>query len=1119
MDSSEPSNSGTISYEKPYVPKNVKATCGFKDTITLSWDPVENASMYIIEGIEASRFGSAKMEEYGTTSSTSITFNLNGSGNGAYRVFDANQSYIFSVRAYINYGSSTDYLISDNSNYVEGCFAPETVQFHITVTNTSIRAYWNCSNLFSTLNNEKEPVQLYTPEFTLLYQKQGENSWHEIKASDDIDAQTLWLFTNLDVRKWGFEHSQEYVFMLRMNVKDTDALPVTSESISLRIDDSLDVSSVNNLTATDGTYSDKVVLTWDIPSWSLPANRSNSYFKIQRAQSGSDTWITLVDEIAEKDNINTTITPNGSSSITESITYEDKSAAPGVQYIYRVINGAIDTDNLIHNQEDNDAATANGRIFYPAPVEVSGEWAIDSSSHLKGTSTLSWGSLMTQIPSDLSYKIEKSVWHGKIDKTTKEFIDISPDEVSSGTKTISESVESLCTECSAEGTIHKYNYRLVITRGNSVVYELGIFFSDENRPTIGSVIENQIFTDFCVTNNGLNDYINAIRIEWKESTELSEADISYSYAIKNVGDKEYSSYRSLNPEYDSASGLMYFVINNINDSNEKQIKLSASYSVGDETITYPTAEDDIFVTGKRFDLSDIAITASDGTYNDRISIGWDEIAVSSENIVFSVEMDNSAIDTINPINNTYEILDTNSHVTAGEDYSFSISAYNMNQSGTPKTYTKSDSGYILPIPKISNVTKAAYDDQIIVEWNDCGEKVDGYNIYVYDSRSMSESIHRETIEDANSFILSNDMLTLEAGVDYYFAVSGIKKNNTDTVVESKFYDRQDYFDELVENYPYGSDPINVGYIFDGYFTADQIEITELVNGDYIADYFQIKIPVNKTIRSITISSTSGEDKSYKTSDARTSSGNAVDDFWIINEGTEAEPAWFAYINSQIGVVEIVNNNSIRVPVVYVQSFGPADNTSTELFTMNENGGYRRGLTNYDYIRLFNIAFREGVNSCRSEDVEWWDPYTEDRKYNSDKTVYTGISYSEWDLVNYHNPGFIQFINYKQSNLYSLNSTDGWNGRLLTYPYKGSGIGSNNKLESVETSNIAYPTQMKFYSISIFGETVNYKDVNIVINTLNVKNGDSNEGVGIYTVNDSTIEITKDIFDKYIKEKP
>ena len=397
MDSSEPSNSGTISYEKPYVPKNVKATCGFKDTITLSWDPVENASMYIIEGIEASRFGSAKMEEYGTTSSTSITFNLNGSGNGAYRVFDANQSYIFSVRAYINYGSSTDYLISDNSNYVEGCFAPETVQFHITVTNTSIRAYWNCSNLFSTLNNEKEPVQLYTPEFTLLYQKQGENSWHEIKASDDIDAQTLWLFTNLDVRKWGFEHSQEYVFMLRMNVKDTDALPVTSESISLRIDDSLDVSSVNNLTATDGTYSDKVVLTWDIPSWSLPANRSNSYFKIQRAQSGSDTWITLVDEIAEKDNINTTITPNGSSSITESITYEDKSAAPGVQYIYRVINGAIDTDNLIHNQEDNDAATANGRIFYPAPVKVSGEWAVDSNSHLKGTSTLSWGSLMTQI--------------------------------------------------------------------------------------------------------------------------------------------------------------------------------------------------------------------------------------------------------------------------------------------------------------------------------------------------------------------------------------------------------------------------------------------------------------------------------------------------------------------------------------------------------------------------------------------------------------------------------------------------------------------------------------------------------------------------------------------------
>ena len=297
-------DTGSEPYQKPYVPQNVKATCGENNAITISWDPVDGANLYIIEGIASSEFGIGQMEEYARTTEASYTFYLNGVGDGQpYRDFNAAESYIFAVKTYINFGSASDYLISDSSDYAEGCFAPPSIEFHASVTKSSLNLYWNLSNIFSALSTGSTPVALYNPDFLIEYRKSGDSEWKQI-TQEQYGGKDPWMFASLNVSEYSFEHEAEYDFRITMNLTEGVVNPTTLQSdiFSSIISDDLSVNSVLNLTASEGTYSDKVELTWEIPSWSQGATRNNSYFAVYRSE-GTDIGKAevLVNEIEEQE--------------------------------------------------------------------------------------------------------------------------------------------------------------------------------------------------------------------------------------------------------------------------------------------------------------------------------------------------------------------------------------------------------------------------------------------------------------------------------------------------------------------------------------------------------------------------------------------------------------------------------------------------------------------------------------------------------------------------------------------------------------------------------------------------------------------------------------------------
>ena len=412
-------DTGSEPYQKPYVPKNVNATCGEHETITISWDPVDEANLYIIEGIASSEFGIGQMEEYARTTETSYTFYLNGAGDGQpYRNFDASESYIFSVKSYVNFGTASDYLISDSSDYVEGCFAPPSIEFHASVTKNSLNLYWNLSNIYSVLSTGSTPVPLYNPDFTIEYRKAGDSSWTQI-TQEQYGGKDPWMFASLNVSEYKLEHDAEYDFRITMNLTENVVNPTTLQSsvFTSKISDDLSVNSVENLSSTQGTLSDRIELTWGIPSWSQGATRDNSYFAVYRSE-GTDinTAEVLVNEIEDNEH-SSDITADGNV-----IKFIDDTVAPKKTYHYWVVNAAKDLDGLLHEQELSEVEDdyVEGYIFYPDISNLKGTFTVNEN----GTSaeySLSWDNKSSKFPEDLTLAIERSVWHSRYDRTVVDY--------------------------------------------------------------------------------------------------------------------------------------------------------------------------------------------------------------------------------------------------------------------------------------------------------------------------------------------------------------------------------------------------------------------------------------------------------------------------------------------------------------------------------------------------------------------------------------------------------------------------------------------------------------------------------------------------------------------------
>lgn len=1163
----QPGNSGTIPYESPYAPKNVKASCGAKDTLTISWDAVENADMYIIYGIEASKFGSKEMEEYARTNSTSYTFNLNGSGSGSYRLFDPDESYIFSVETWINYGSSTDNLISAKSQYVEGCFAPTTIDFYAVVTYNKLRLYWSCGNLFSTLNTTNEITTLYDPIFTVEYRDAASSSdtWTTLKLAKETDQ-----YAEIDTSDQGLVYGNNYVFRVSMQIKGKEEgttllpEPIRSNDKTVLIDTSLTPKDVTDLTVSQGEYSDHIRVSWTIPTWGLDVGRSNSYFKVYRSESPNGPWTNaVVDEMADTQNpAHSNLIKEGEGGVIyfDDIVDETKQNSPrrGKKYYYKVINGASDGSTLYSQPEEEVKAISNdGFVFsFDESTELIGTWNT-TADNLSASVKLDYTSIKEiTIPSNLEYKIIRDVWHVDLNDTTEDADTI----VFDSNEFVSNFDESLNNSCSIchKNTEHNYSYYLVIfykETGELVPNKkVGDIFADVKLPfdfngtetTIGQKITEFRIRDFMAS----DDFIGAINLTW---TEFNPSNVSprYSYKIVKDGELDTDSWTSAQVDTSSCS----YLISGLENGTDYTIYLKAEYDGQVEQVA------PVSTKGHTFDLTKITFdTISKGQFNDHIDLTWvsTDAFVNSDKLKYFINIkvgdELKEQVPISALNTSYAYqpsIEENME-DFGKTVTFSISAYNVIQGENIKTSSQEGTGYILPVPQINNVSKGYSRDSITVEWNKPENEVGGFSINVYSNSSLSGDpigMFTAGANDTSYTIKSLNNANLQIDTDYFFSISSIsasadsEHDNESLIYPASFYE---YPDPKNGDSIRFDDYLNVGYIFDNTALTKDNGITFDESLDdasgYISEYFVIKIPVNKTLDRYTIIGADtvnisgsaielkGEEEIYNIADLKYSEESGV---YSNASGviTSDSSGYFEYdpseniftINSATGIL----NDSHVIGRVTINGSNSVANLTTNPSTTDCN--VSRGMNIYDYINILNRT----INSALHEiNTIFKDDWVEGGLY-SDK-IYGKSSadklYAEqahgWGIGSTCNDGVISFNEYSPVKDKNMNVILNSGGQNLGFTADNQSVYSSNALVKLGPHGFDTEVESSYGTVEVsftindtsYSKGYKFRPIYLIINEI-VINGSHYNVRYRFNESDAYVDFVSDNEDGYIYITP
>ena len=942
-------DNGSVAYQKPPAPKNVVATKGQQDSIVLSWDPVTNAELYIVYGIEGSSFDS-EMQPYAYTTNNTITFSYVAPGTslGAEdeaidipRSFDRDEIYIFCVKAYVSYESADDYLLSASSDYAEGCFAPSTVEFYPIVSSDKVRLMWNCSNLFSILNTGLEPKPLYKTQFTVTYVDESTKESKTITAKDVGAKSDPWLFAELPASDY-FTHDNRYTFTVQLSVLDDEGnsiATVSSASVTITMNDSLLASAIEDISATDGTLAGKVEITWKIPSWSLPVTRSNSYYTVQRREAGTSEWISILDEISTM-TASADISFNGNE-----CTYYDVTAEQGKSYEYQILNVFVDNTGTAREGE-GEPGVAKGSVFTPEASDLKAEWTPEDGTY-KGTAKLSWSAISSELPDGLKWAIRKTVWHGYMDRVETAYVSTGISNPSGNERVISITEDvSTCTTCNKGNSIHTYSYDLVITdSADTVIYEIGSF--DLDNASLGEPIENQIFRDFRVSSN----LVKKIRLSWTVADEYVGKSINYSY-IATAND--VNSEGTLTDIH--SNGPYCYADIDVKDGETFSIKLKATDSVS--VYESPTA-----LTGKSIDsLSDIAFMADDGASGNSIGVKWNSFASAADVSYSIVDGKGEILISVNPAAGEAVIpMGTGTISNTGDKHTLRLIAVDSEKA---KLESNPDEGYVLPMPTNIIASKGDYSGEIRISWTGYGDMVDGYEVLKYLSASLAGDPIDTFQANTNEYIDSD----VTPDIDYYYVVRSVKGN-----ADSEYLTE---FDETENILPGIMEQDNLGYTFNPIpIKASDVMITELEDPNhagYVADFIRMTFPANKTAASYTIESALAGYEYPVTYEIDNALTTEVDGLYTNGKGSDAV-GYVAYdkdedtitINTNAGIL----NSNLEIEDIRITGDGKSDVLTTEPTRVSTNNA-NRNPNLYDYINIFNSVLSETLTDADDNMGDW-----------------------------------------------------------------------------------------------------------------------------------------------------
>ena len=982
--------SGLDPHRTPDIPENVQVVSGLKDRIIISWDAVENADSYRVFYVDAGNpSGKEMVLTPNAITNTRVSVDLTSNNSPE---LSSGTSYYFYVTAYRSLDG--EQFVSSPSNYVEGAIAPHTddIFYHGYITGTRINLYWNCSTLFSTDDPDE---MLYGADFSLEYRAKGENKWNPIESSTEHGPGNPWLNEVLNLNRWPQDTTLEFQIKAAITAGDGTTSNVTSNAFEVLVSNDMTPSPVENVNFTQGDSIDGITLSWTIPEWTggLEDAGANSYFKIERAESGTSGFETLVDEISTSTH-DGKITRNP-----DKCTFVDNNVEVGKRYIYRIVNAA-EKDGLIYIQSEQEYYVTGEAYLFDDPGITESKAAVKKENSASASITFTWNYVNKE---NLKWAIERTIMHPDSNDETS-YIELQIDEstVNKASATFTETMT--CTTC--EDSAHKYSYRLCLVRDDdtdTLYWKSSEDFtlSTGNGATITADNKLELKTEPIIENLQIIKRIGKIELRWnlKENIDSSSLNISYTYVLDNGEETPISN--GINNE-DST----YSFIIDISDVEEHNISLIAKAEGGYRNVLSDVGN----ALGFNSDLF-IMATNSDDEEN-TINVIVDNLSIEyPEREVFTIEYkETSESDwekpeiTVSSENKNYKI----SNLDLSKDYVFRLALSDIAYTDDAPAYSKEVS-YM----KVTNVSVTKGETgQISVRWN-AAVDVDGYNVYRY-TEGFDDKIEQVEYVDTNSYVDTD----VELGTKYYYSVKPVYKN---TIGGGSFNPSASTVNHFGK-----TEAGNLGYAYCNIidFTVEE----SFASDTKLNPYFTIKFKMDEINNVYTIVASNDKTGITVKLDELTNRDGSV---WTNGLAENAvgykalnTETLEATVNADIGVVDNFDTYAVSS---FTMTAMKDDGSVYKSEENTKNEAHYKALGVYDYLYIVNTALSEQLTAADSQFGNDWcgtELYFNQQTYPTDGIPY-GITIKNAyrsSISGGNKDGMISFSGYKVYGL-SINSGD------------------------------------------------------------------------------------------------
>ena len=870
------------------TPSNIHVTNDSQNhVISVTWDPVENATYYIVEYQETSVYQGSDTDVF-----RQVIINTNSFDLVVPKEQDRDKRYVFRIRAVCleknTAGQVFNELESDWTELYEGVIADYLTVTYVKQDNV-VTVFESVSNVTSLDNKNLVDIEVRYFEHPYSDQDSFDDTWKEI----DVDGIKL-------------ESNQSYSLTAVLFVNDA---PVVMTGLEIRGDIDYTQPSVTELTAGNNDKT-SISLSWKAVQAAAGVEADVKY-AIQRKASNEESW-SYITVSAEDD----------SPLLLEDTEYVDENVVSNVSYAYRVLTTyVLQSDGSVLIQNSSAASSIEGchlidtrperftaqiiseeeqgdefvlkvklsvdplhddifnckNFSYIITRHESGSDKTVTSAHITTSEyedTIKLSSEEHRLPHTYYYTIKYFYGEDLISTETITALNHNNDEPFfyevEGTLPTFDFINSfsLASDVPLAGKIplkwtvlvpegfNQDNLRITLTRRDTGSVEVetlldNVSYSDslqsysDEEAKIGSVYEYQLivtYVDESSEYDGVferSEYIEASVLSYpsnltatvnesSENIELSWTPVEHASGYV-INYKVKSSEQPLTKTFEGGdTSTATLTTDDVTAGLVYEISIQSKDKEGTTTEASPSVEGSI--------LGPVPLTVENGV--DEIKISWEP----GENInLYSIRIKNESGKVFDPIplsgSTTEYILNAGNlpeSILAGSDYPLSEKYYfavipnDINIDEDSIGYAE---GYWIRPPKEINATKSAYRDNIRISW----EKVDDEYTYILYKRAHGTDEPWEFVEYVFPSDTSEEVAYYYVTTDeeYDFTVASVS-NGKEGLVQNVFKNDVNYGYPLMKPKLFGATDLGTGQ-FRIYFERVKGATEYIVNLDVIGE--------------------------------------------------------------------------------------------------------------------------------------------------------------------------------------------------------------------------------------------------------------------------------------------